>query len=64
MKRRAARRTPIAYLDALEFKTFVDRDADGLPIAVERIGKVPENQRLEIATPHTTSMASADFLII
>ena len=35
--------TPIAYLDAPEFKTFLDRDADRLRIAVERIGKVPEN---------------------
>ena len=35
--------TPIAYLDAPEFKTFLDRDAARLKIAVERIGKVPEN---------------------
>ena len=35
--------TPIAYLDAPAFKTFVDRDAERLRIAVERIGKVPEN---------------------
>jgi tripartite-type tricarboxylate transporter receptor subunit TctC len=35
--------TPIAYLDAPEFKTFLDRDAARLRVAVERIGKVPEN---------------------
>ena len=35
--------TPIAYLDAPEFKTFLDRDAARLRTAVERIGKVPEN---------------------
>jgi tripartite-type tricarboxylate transporter receptor subunit TctC len=35
--------TPIAYLDAPEFKTFVDRDAARLATAVERIGKVKEN---------------------
>ena len=35
--------TPIAYLDAPEFKTFLDRDAERLEVAVERIGKVPEN---------------------
>ena len=35
--------TPIAYLDAPEFKTFLDRDAKRLAVAVERIGKVPEN---------------------
>ena len=34
--------TPIAYLDAPDFKTFLDRDAARLRIAVERIGKVPE----------------------
>ena len=34
--------TPIAYLDAPEFKTFLARDAERLRIAVERIGKVPE----------------------
>ena len=34
--------TPIAYLDAPEFKTFLDRDAKRLRVAVERIGKVPE----------------------
>jgi tripartite-type tricarboxylate transporter receptor subunit TctC len=34
--------TPIAYLDAPEFKTFLDRDAKRLAIAVDRIGKVPE----------------------
>ena len=34
--------TPIAYLDAPEFKTFLDRDAARLRIAVEGIGKVPE----------------------
>ena len=35
--------TPIAYLDAPQFKTFLDRDAAMLKVAVERIGKVPEN---------------------
>ena len=35
--------TPIAYLDAPQFKTFLDRDAERLHVAVERIGKVPEN---------------------
>ena len=35
--------TPIAYLDAPEFKVFLDRDAKRLAAAVERIGKVPEN---------------------
>ena len=35
--------TPIAYLDAPEFKTFLERDAKRLAAAVERIGKVPEN---------------------
>ena len=35
--------TPIAYLDAPAFKTFLDRDAARLKIAVELIGKVPEN---------------------
>ena len=35
--------TPIAYLDAPKFKTFLDRDAERLRVAVERIGKVPEN---------------------
>ena len=35
--------TPIAYLDAPEFKVFLDRDAARLRLAVERIGKVPEN---------------------
>jgi tripartite-type tricarboxylate transporter receptor subunit TctC len=35
--------TPIAYLDAPAFKTFLDRDAERLRVAVERIGKVPEN---------------------
>jgi tripartite-type tricarboxylate transporter receptor subunit TctC len=35
--------TPIAYLDASEFKIFLDRDSQRLRIAVERIGKVPEN---------------------
>jgi len=35
--------TPIAYLDAPEFKIFLDRDAKRLRVAVERIGKVPEN---------------------
>ena len=35
--------TPIAYLDAPAFKTFLDRDSQRLRVAVERIGKVPEN---------------------
>jgi tripartite-type tricarboxylate transporter receptor subunit TctC len=35
--------TPIAYLDAPEFKTFLDHDSQRLRVAVERIGKVPEN---------------------
>jgi tripartite-type tricarboxylate transporter receptor subunit TctC len=35
--------TPIAYLDAPAFNSFVNRDAERLCIAVERIGKVPEN---------------------
>ena len=35
--------TPIAYFDAPEFKVFLDRDAARLRLAVERIGKVPEN---------------------
>jgi hypothetical protein len=64
LKRRAARRTPIAYLAAPKFKTFVDRDAERPRIAVERIGKVAESERLEIVTPQATSMAGADFLII
>lgn len=34
--------TPIAYLDAPEFKVFLDRDAKRLATAVERIGKVEE----------------------
>jgi hypothetical protein len=43
LKRRAARRTPIAYLAAPKFKTFVDRDAERPRIAVERIGKVADS---------------------
>jgi tripartite-type tricarboxylate transporter receptor subunit TctC len=35
--------TPIAYLDAPAFKIFLERDAKRLEVAVERIGKVPEN---------------------
>ena len=35
--------TPIAYLDADDFKIFLDRDAERLRVAVERTGKVPEN---------------------
>lgn len=35
--------TPIAYLDAPAFKTFVGKDAERLKVAVERIGKVQEN---------------------
>ena len=35
--------TPIAYLDAPQFKVFLDRDAERLRAAVERVGKVPEN---------------------
>ncbi len=34
--------TPIAYLDAPEFKIFLDHDSQRLRVAVERIGKVPE----------------------
>lgn len=34
--------TPIAYLDAPEFQTFVERDAKRLATAVQRIGKVEE----------------------
>ncbi|MBU8872589.1 tripartite tricarboxylate transporter substrate binding protein [Reyranella sp. MMS21-HV4-11] len=34
--------TPIAYLDAPQFKVFLEKDAARLKIAVERIGKVPE----------------------
>ena len=34
--------TPIAYLDAPAFKTFLDKDAARLKVAVQRIGKVPE----------------------
>lgn len=34
--------TPIAYLDAPEFRTFLDKDAARLKVAVERIGKVEE----------------------
>ncbi|MCA0301488.1 MAG: tripartite tricarboxylate transporter substrate binding protein [Proteobacteria bacterium] len=35
--------TPIAYLDAPAFAEFVAADARRLTVAVERIGKVPEN---------------------
>ena len=35
--------TPIAWLDAPAFRAFVDVDARRLAVAVERIGKVPEN---------------------
>jgi len=35
--------TPIAYLDAPAFKAFVETDAKRLGVAVQRIGKVPEN---------------------
>lgn len=34
--------TPIAYLDMPQFRTFLDRDAARLKVAVEAIGKVPE----------------------
>ena len=34
--------TPIAYLDAPQFKVFLEKDAARLKVAVERIGKVPE----------------------
>jgi len=34
--------TPIAYLDGPAFKTFLDKDAARLKVAVQRIGKVPE----------------------
>jgi tripartite-type tricarboxylate transporter receptor subunit TctC len=35
--------TPIAYLDAPAFKSFVETDAKRLEMAVQRIGKVSEN---------------------
>ena len=35
--------TPIAYLDAPAFKSFLETDAKRLEVAVQRIGKVPEN---------------------
>ena len=35
--------TPIAYLDAPAFKSFLETDAKRLKFAVQRIGKVPEN---------------------
>ena len=35
--------TPVAYLDAPAFEEFLDIDARRLRVAVERIGKVPEN---------------------
>lgn len=35
--------TPVAYLDAPEFQSFIERDAKRLAVAVERIGKVKEN---------------------
>jgi tripartite-type tricarboxylate transporter receptor subunit TctC len=35
--------TPIAYLDAPAFKSFLEADAKRLEVAVRRIGKVPEN---------------------
>ncbi len=34
--------TPVAYLDAPEFRTFLARDAARLKVAVEKIGKVEE----------------------
>ncbi len=34
--------TPVAYLDAPQFKVFLEKDAARLKVAVERIGKVPE----------------------
>jgi tripartite-type tricarboxylate transporter receptor subunit TctC len=34
--------TPIAYLDAPEFKKYWDRDAARLKVALEKIGKVEE----------------------
>jgi tripartite-type tricarboxylate transporter receptor subunit TctC len=36
--------TPIAYLDAPEFKTFWDRDAARLAKALQRIGKIEEKK--------------------
>ena len=36
--------TPIAYLDAPAFKSFLETDAKRLEVTVQRIGKVPENQ--------------------
>jgi len=35
--------TPIAYLDAPAFKSFLEYDARRLEVAVQRIGKVAEN---------------------
>ena len=35
--------TPIAYLDAPAFKSFLETDAKRLEVAVQRIGKVSEN---------------------
>lgn len=37
--------TPIAYLDAPEFRKFVDRDAKRLAEAVHRIGRVEEKKK-------------------
>ncbi|MEK7245259.1 MAG: tripartite tricarboxylate transporter substrate-binding protein, partial [Pseudomonadota bacterium] len=36
--------TPIAYLDAPEFKTFWDKDAAMLAGAVKRVGRIEEKQ--------------------
>ena len=36
--------TPVAYLDAPEFRSFWDKDADRLAKAVQRVGKVEEKK--------------------
>ena len=36
--------TPIAYLDAPEFKKFWDRDAAMLAAAVKRVGRIEEKK--------------------
>ena len=36
--------TPVAYLDAPEFKTFWDKDAAMLASAVKRVGRVEEQK--------------------
>ena len=37
--------TPVAYLDAPEFKKYWDRDAARLKVAVEKIGRVEEPEK-------------------